>query len=312
VNTPLRGLPVRTASVPALAPDSNHELLARLVEVLAPGERDLVAFLECYFDESGSHDGSPALCVAGYLFEKEHCKALDLGWKAVLDQYKLPFFHMTDCAHNQWPFDHLSRDECIEAEKAMIALINEHAELGVAIAVNEQDYWHLFGPNSPGGSPYSFCCWQVLAGIRNWIQKNNFEGEISYFFEAGHASQSEANRIMSRIFTDPGLRAGYHYASHSFVDKEKLRPLQTADILAWQWHTQMKRWLKNDHRRRADFQALAAKPRHEMFIGNRKNLARVIACHRYYQGLPVRDGITGHYGPYWFWSSYDGQDSVVI
>lgn len=54
-----------------------------------------MAFLECYFDESGSHDGSPALSLGGYLFEKESCKTLDLGWKAVLDRYCLPYFRMS-------------------------------------------------------------------------------------------------------------------------------------------------------------------------------------------------------------------------
>jgi Protein of unknown function (DUF3800) len=270
-----------------------------------------VAFLECYFDESGSHAGSPVLCVAGYLFEREKRKMLDIGWKQVLDRYQLPFFHMTDCAHNQWPFDHLSRDDCIDAQKAMIGLINQDALLGVAMVVNESDYIAMFGENSVAGSPYSFCCWQILAGIRAWIDRNNFQGEIAYFFEAGHDSQAEANALMERIFKDSSLRAGYRYAGHAFVDKRKIRPVQTADILAWHWATQMKRWLKNDHRMRADFRALAAKPQHELFIANRKTLGGVIAYQRSLQGLPV-DGITGHFGPRWFWSSYDGQDSVVI
>jgi hypothetical protein len=270
-----------------------------------------VAFLECYFDESGSHDGSPVLCVAGYVFEKSNCKALDLGWKAVLDRYRLPFFRMSACAHNQRPFDHLSRDECIEVEKAMISLVNEHALLGLAVAVNEQDYAHLFEGENPGGSPYSFCCWQILAGIRNWINKTDFQGQISYFYEAGHASKPEANKLMHRIFSNRDLRAGYRYASHAFADKQQLRPLQAADMLAWQWGTQMKRWLKNDHQMRADFRALLEKPRHELFIANRKTLARMIAYQRWTQGLPV-SGITGRYGASWFWSSYDGQDGVVI
>jgi hypothetical protein len=72
---------------------------------------------ECYFDESGSDEGSPLLCVAGYLLEKEECRALDLKWKAVLDRFQLPYFRMSSCAHNTKPFDHLSRDECIEAER---------------------------------------------------------------------------------------------------------------------------------------------------------------------------------------------------
>ena len=74
--------------------------------------------MECYFDESGSDKGSPLLCVAGYLFGKDESKALDLKWKVALDYFCLPYFRMASCAHNTKPFDHLSRDECIEAEKA--------------------------------------------------------------------------------------------------------------------------------------------------------------------------------------------------
>jgi hypothetical protein len=271
----------------------------------------IVAFLECYFDESGSHGGSPVLCVAGYIFEKEQCKALDLGWKQVLERYRLPFFHMTSCAHHQYPFDHLSLDDCIEAQKAMIGLINQHALLGLAMVVNEHDYKVMFGESSPAGTPYSFCCWQILAGIRAWINRTNFQGEIAYFYEAGHDSMGEANALMNRIFKEPHLREGYRYAGHGFVDKKKVRPVQTADILAWHWATQMKRWLNNNHKMRADFRALAEKPQHELFIANRKTLGGVIAYHRSLQGLPV-DGITGTFGRYWFWSSFDGQQSQVI
>jgi hypothetical protein len=184
-----------------------------------------VAFLECYFDESGTHDGSPVLCVAGYLFEKTQCESLDLKWKETLERHHLPFFRMSACAHNQKPFDTLDRDGCIAVEKEMIGLINENALLGVAIAINESDTW--FEQPNQAGSAYTFCCWQILAGIRAWIDRTKFEGEIAYFFEARHASQSEANAV-HRIFSHPTLRAGYRYAGHAFVDKQKSRPSQAA------------------------------------------------------------------------------------
>jgi hypothetical protein len=243
--------------------------------------------------------------VAGYLFEKEGCKALDMKWKAVLDRYRLPYFRMSACAHNQNPFVHLTPQECIDVEKEVIALIGDHALFGFAIAVNEDDYNTLFKAGSPGGSAYSFCCWQILAGIRTWIKRNNFQGEIAYFFEAGHASAPEANSIMNRLFQNPQLRSGYCYAAHAFVDKQKVRPVQTADILAWQQATQVKRWLKNDHRMRADFRALTSKTQHELFLGNRKTMGGVVAYSRYVQGLPV-DGITGHFGSTWFWCPFEG------
>jgi hypothetical protein len=193
-----------------------------------------VAFLECYLDESGTHDGSPVLCVAGYLFEKGQCEILDLKWKAVLDRYRLPFFRMSACAHNQKPFEHLTGEECIEVEKELIGLINEHALLGLAVAVNEADYDTWFEKPNQAGTAYTFCCWQILAGIRSWIQRNEFDGKIAYFYESGHASQSQANALMNRIFSHSALRQGYRYAGHAFVDKQNVRPIQTADILAWQ------------------------------------------------------------------------------
>ena len=61
-------------------PDQNHAILVRLFQILAPGKRDVVALIEAYFDESGAHVGSHALCVAGYLFEKTQCEALDLDY----------------------------------------------------------------------------------------------------------------------------------------------------------------------------------------------------------------------------------------
>ena len=72
-----------------------------------------MAILYCYFDESGSHEGSEVLCVAGYIYQKEDCLNLDWQWKEVLDQYGLPHFRMVDCAHGNGPFAKLSKDDRI-------------------------------------------------------------------------------------------------------------------------------------------------------------------------------------------------------
>jgi Protein of unknown function (DUF3800) len=303
---------VAEQELPVAICDSNHEVLVRLIEILVPGDGDLMAFLECYFDESGSHDGSPVLCVAGYLFERDSCKTLDLEWKKVLDRYDLPFFRMSSCAHGNWPFKKLGMEDRIEAEKSMIALIGQHALIGLSIAVNEHDYNVLFGSTKAvTGDAYSFCCWQILAGIQSWIARNNFEGDVAYFFEAGHASEPQANALMGKIFQEPRLRQRYRYAAHAFVDKVKVRPVQTADLLAWQTATQMKRWL-NNMGPRADFEALMKKPRHELFIANRKTLGGVIAYHRSLQGLPIAAGITGRLGQSWFWCPFDGGDGFAV
>jgi hypothetical protein len=98
-------------------------------------------------------------------------------------------------------------------------------------------------PNDPQitGSPYSFCAHACLTAVRSWADQTNYAGGIAYFFESGHRSQSEADGIMKRLFQQSQLKASHRYASHAFADKRNLRPLQAADLIAWQWHTDQKR-----------------------------------------------------------------------
>lgn len=264
-----------------------------------------MAILEAYFDESGSHDGSPVLCVAGYLFEKDRCRLLDLAWKDALDRFGLPYFHMVDCAHGIEPFDKLSKDERVAVETEMIQLIRSHALFGMGVAVVESENNEIFPPSArialPSdelttplpGSAYSYCCWTALSAIYGWIMGRNFDGEIAYFFEAGHKHDGEADAIMRRIFKAPNLRSEYRYASHSFVQKEKVRPIQTADILAWQHATDVKKILAAKVRRK-DYIALIEGQSVEMKFVRREQLlymrSQIDALKR---GAPV---ITGMYG----------------
>lgn len=238
-----------------LGPDGTGAFLERLIEILAPGEFDVVSFIECYFDESGTHDGSPVMCVAGFVFSKDACTQLDRDWQELLKKYSLPYFRMVDCAHGNDVFKHLTRDECIQCEKDAIALIRKYMSFGSAVGVDESHYITLDHIKS-AGSAYSWCCWMSLVAVRVWADRTNFSGKIAYFFEAGHAKQSEANALMNRIFKNERLKELYRYASHAFVDKKLVRPVQTADILAWLHATEFKRISRGVKELRADLAAL--------------------------------------------------------
>jgi hypothetical protein len=215
-----------------------------------------VALLEGYFDESGSHSGSPVLCVAGYLFEKEKCQRLDLEWADVLYGYQLPYFRMVDCAHGVGPFAHLNMNERIQCETEMIRLIKKYMLHGFSVTIDEAQYdqWRI-DQYPLFGSAYSWCCWMILIAVESWALKVRFDGKIAYFFEAGHESYAEANRIMTESMDMPGLR----YTSHAFVSKRDDRPIQAADILAWQAAKFRKETMKGNRRPRADFRSLVAR-----------------------------------------------------
>ena len=72
---------------------------ALLIDAVLPSGGYLMSLMEVYFDESGSHDGSPFLCVAGYLVESERAKAMTSEWNEAVFSRGLSHFHMIDCAH---------------------------------------------------------------------------------------------------------------------------------------------------------------------------------------------------------------------
>ena len=219
----------------------------------ALGPEHAMALFEAYFDESGSHDGSSVLCLAGYLFDEVASLQLDGEWKTVLDDYSLPFFRMSACAHGTYPFESLSMQQRIDCETRLIHIIKRHMRLGVTVTVNEAEYSEWSAPEHIFGSAYTWCCYMCLVGIGNWIKRANFQGEMAYFFEAGHRNQSEANAVMAGISNTPGL----NYHSHSFIQKD-VRPLQAADLLAWQAATQRKRSDRGITTMRKDFAVLVS------------------------------------------------------
>jgi hypothetical protein len=236
--------------------DAASGVLDRLLEVLAPGPSDLVALIEAYFDESYSDKGDRHFCVAGYVFDTDKCRQLDTAWAATLTRFNLPYFRMSACAHGNPPFDRLTKGERIDAATEMIGHINKYAKFGIVTTVSEAAVLKSEkDPVDPLGSAYTLLCYLSLLGVRQWVRENKFDGKIAYFFEAGSQYQKEANSLMADFLRIPEERAAFRYASHAFVDKQMVRPVQTADILAWQAAT--------DHRRqslgqgkRADFKEL--------------------------------------------------------
>lgn len=196
---------------------------------------------ECYFDESGTHDSSPSLCVGGFVIETERAKEMLRLWEDMLDRYKLKYFHMTDCANHADQYRALSLEECDKVAREAYGIIRAHISHGVMVSIIPKEH-QQFAPNhSLFSSSYSLCAYDCLAGVKRWIEKTPTAKDIVYFFEQGHVSEREADGLMKWIFEEPLLRHQYRYVGHGFYDKRKVKLLQAADVIAWHWNTEMKR-----------------------------------------------------------------------
>jgi hypothetical protein len=198
--------------------------------------------------------------------ESEQAKLLAKEWRAVLDTRQLPYFHMVDCAHGSGVFKPLTPQQRIYVASQMIGIIKRRTIAGFAISVNVEQFREMMPEHHLIGSAYSFCATLVIAAIRRWIMTVNYSGDMAYFFEAGHPSKSEADRIMTGMFNDPKLRALSRYVGHAFVEKKRSAPVQAADLLAWQFYTDARRQVEGHTVHRKDFESLLEHPHQVHFV----------------------------------------------
>ncbi|HEX3431651.1 MAG TPA: hypothetical protein VHT03_12270 [Rhizomicrobium sp.] len=236
------------------------------MEVLLSNGGILMVLVESYFDESlgiakrrdpdGTVRDIPILCVAGYLMESEQSKLLSQEWRAVLDKYGLAYFHMVDCAHGNGVFAGLTKPQRIHVAAQMIGIIKKRTIAGFAIATNVQQFTEFMPQHPLIGTAYTFCVTLATAAIRQWVRATNYQGDVAYFFEAGHQSQPEADQIMGRLFNTPNLKIASRYVRHAFVEKARSAPVQAADLLAWQFYTDGRRQVEGHTVHRKDFESL--------------------------------------------------------
>ncbi|HEY1709618.1 MAG TPA: DUF3800 domain-containing protein [Rhizomicrobium sp.] len=243
--------------------------------MLPRGGWAIVIEVQCGFDESGTHAGSPFLCVAGYVIDQAQMAAFDDDWNATLAWSELPhrleYFRMSECAPDpgNGPFRGLSKGQRIQVASRMIGTIKRHTYAGIAVSINEQEFHEAMPPHPLIGTPYTFCAHVLLAGISNLIDARPEIERAAYIFEAGHASAPEANAIMTLLFKSPDAAQRHRYNGHAFVPKVGNPIVQAADLLAWQCYTAKKRELAG-HPPRRDFVSLTQHPHRHVHIGTAK------------------------------------------
>jgi hypothetical protein len=197
--------------------------------------------MAAYFDESGTHENSPVMCVAGYLFSAEQAQHLHREWGETLGNFKLSHFHAVDCAHGVREFKNLDKKQRVELTTKLIGIIKRRMELGIAVSISDTDFGRVAAPKWERGGPYLLAALQVLSGVVAWADKYSYSGEIAYFFEAGHKHQSQTNKAIKMVKARDSTSDYLHYLSHTFAGKRDVLPLQAADLLAYEWAKELRR-----------------------------------------------------------------------
>lgn len=256
--------------------------------------RNPMVLSEVYFDESGTHAGSPMMTIAGYLFKKEQAQRFSRDWAKCLKRLGLPAAHMTDCATGNGAYASMTLEERILSEKLLIENIKRRSVLGFSVAVDPHLYDEVMGPFATSMPAYSYLLMIAVAGVRNWAQSIGYDGRIAYFFESGHRHAREANQYMNMIAEYGPEVAGFmYYQAHAFLDKRNALPLQAADLLAWLHRNHLMKLREDRRKPRADLLALV-RPRDIAGEVSRELLLKARAHME--QGGPGYDSMSGRLG----------------
>jgi len=194
--------------------------------------------LTAYFDESGTHAGSPVLTVAGYVATVEQWDTFDRAWAQLLKDEQLPAMHWTDLESRKAAFEGWTKERKLAVQKRAIAIICETVERGFATGVVLADYLALIGglPETIRENALAFAVVDNLKMATKWATLNCPDEPMNYVFESGGGYGGELSGPMSMLskkerweqlrMTSP--------KSLSFCAKKTRRPLQAADVLAYE------------------------------------------------------------------------------
>ena len=215
----------------------------------------LLAMYEVYFDDSGTDTQSPLAIAACYISTKSGWDRFVEAWDEIRYSEGFDVFHMVDFAayhdKTRTPFcdwDHIKRERVY---RRLATAINDYKRIGIAIAI-PQDVFNSIVPTLPdwmrwrvGNYPYTTAVRFLMGAIRNWRMRYGIALPMQYVFDrmTDPKAKAEITIMWADIGNPENWSQWYGIDSpdgYSFQDKSLFKPLQAADILAWQQNSHMR------------------------------------------------------------------------
>lgn len=225
--------------------------LSRLALAARNGD---AAVLEMYMDESGTHDGSPTVVVAGYLGRPEVWRDWTAKWTHALGPIKV--YHAVDAQNLTGEFEGWTSDQVAALVKRLLPITAGAEIAATAVALDlrvfeaalkdRDDLKELFG------TPYIACLQWAMQSILNMAFAVGSREQIAFIHE-NNDYHAQAYECFSWIMSN--AHRGGNIISLTFGTKKDYVPLQAADILAYEAN---KRLRKLDAPERRPWAALKA------------------------------------------------------
>jgi hypothetical protein len=200
--------------------------------------------IEIYWDDSGTHDSSPIAIAACYVANTTQWKEFVRNWDDAREEEGFDCFHMADFMakpeKNKKPFCDWDKSKRNHVYSLLAAIINTRVRMGFGFGVpvpafNTYAPEHFKREMCPDAFTFAVQCTMSL--ITDWYAKFGQGKAIQYIFEDRPGMSKvkqlfdvlKENRLMSAAL---GARTDTA-DGFSYQNKKYFKPLQAADMLAW-------------------------------------------------------------------------------
>jgi len=191
---------------------------------------------QAYLDESGTHRGSQAIVVAGFISNQSEWTSFSEEWKTALDEWQIPKFHMVDFAHNQGIFKSWSEQTRRERLNHLLGIIKRHTFSSIAFVIFKKSFDEIISEQARilCKTAYELASIGCYHNLSVHAKKRYIDGHIAYVMESGSLGREGLARMHGLQSRYPEWVEDTRIKSLSFQDKQSFTPLQAADILAYE------------------------------------------------------------------------------
>lgn len=218
---------------------SERVAIADLARVLHPRTEAVrpMALLTAYFDESGTSGDAPITVIAGFVGTESQWTAVEAQWTAVLAEFAdkgVTRFHMTECVNQAGQFERIDsfwRDYVLNRLSGILHGSGLQAIWsGVDVRDFEREADDGFLKRYP--KPYDLCIDDIAIKTKDWAREKAPGSDVAVMFSKQNEYESRAARIFDAYQRQQKWHQ--HISSFTFASPDKVVPLQTADMIAYE------------------------------------------------------------------------------
>lgn len=197
------------------------------------GHDGMVTVLKVFMDETGIHDDSTMVAVAGYISRPKFWRAWTKDWNIAKRPIKV--FHAADCANFYGEFQGWDKERRDKFVANLLPIIPAHELAGIVIGIRLDDFREAFEGRPElvemFGTPYT-ACFQWAISIIMEIASERGTGERIAFVHEVNDYKGEALKAFD--YVKKYLNPRNIPITMGFGSKADYPPLQSADVLAYE------------------------------------------------------------------------------